>query len=136
MWKILAIAVLMTLAATLSGPRDSHAFDGRSGPFAQRPGENGHVTPLVPRMRSPRPPRTQDRARDAVRRGEIRPLEDVLARVQKRYPGRVLDVDLDRSRPKWVYRLRVLTREGNVLRIAVDARTARIIGVRGRRSRR
>ena len=76
--------------------------------------------------------RGQNRARDAVRRGEILSLEQVAARVQSRYPGRLLDVRLDESRGSPVYHLKMLTRDGRVLRIAADARTAQILGVGGR----
>lgn len=76
--------------------------------------------------------RGQDRARDAMRSGEIRPLDEILATVTSRYPGRVLDVDLQRGR-QWVYRVKLLGHDGRVRYVFVDARTNRILSVQGGR---
>jgi uncharacterized membrane protein YkoI len=75
----------------------------------------------------------QRRARDAVKRGEIRSLEEVTSVVQRRYPGRLLDVQLQDNRGRPVYQLKMLTRDGRVLNVAVDARSAQILGVAGGR---
>lgn len=72
-----------------------------------------------------------NRARDAVRQQQIRPLGEVLAAVQGRYPGRVMDVQLESG--QWVYLVKLLTQDGRVQVIAVDARTARILSVQGGR---
>lgn len=72
-----------------------------------------------------------NRARDAVRQQQIRPLGEVLAAVQSRYPGRVMDVQLDSGR--WVYSVKLLSPDGRVQVISVDARTARILNVQGGR---
>ena len=82
---------------------------------------------------SAREGKTQRRARDAVKRGEIRSLEEVTSVVQRRYPGRLLDVQLHDNRGRPVYQLKMLTRDGRVLNVAVDARTAQILGVAGGR---
>lgn len=108
----------------------------RSYDFAPPRGNRGRgprASPFVPFP--PRDPayRSRDPARDALRRGEIRSLAEVANVVQRRFPGRLLDVRLEQGRRVWVYHLKVLTRSGRVLRIAVDARTARILGVSGGR---
>lgn len=72
-----------------------------------------------------------DRARAAFQRGEIRPLDDILARLRPDFPGRLLRVDLDLENAgsqRWVYQILVLGREGKVTRLRVDARTADVIG--------
>ena len=53
-------------------------------------------------------------ARDAVRRGDVRPLRDVVALVRRRSNAEVLDVDLYRRPQGWVYAMRVLTAQGRV----------------------
>lgn len=73
----------------------------------------------------------RNRARDAVREGRIMSPDQVMAVVQRRYRGRVLNVHFDDRR--MVYYLRVLTRQGRVLRIAVNARNARVLSVTGGR---
>lgn len=77
----------------------------------------------------------QERARAAVEAGEIRSLQDILQQVRRRFDGRVLDAELDESgRNRWVYQIKILTTEGDVLALAVDARTAEILQVKGRRN--
>ncbi len=79
------------------------------------------------------PPPGQDRARRALREGRVLPLGDILDSVRRRIPGKVLDVDLVQEGRGFVYHLRVLVRDGRVLGVAVDGRSARILGVRGRK---
>lgn len=129
---VLALAVLWALAGT------AQAFDPGWRYEAQNRARDGEdngslVNPLLPNVPRTRRDRSPSRARDAVQRGEIRSLEDVAAQVQSRYPGRLLDARLDQDGARWIYRLKMLTREGRVLTIAVDARTAQILGVGGRR---
>jgi uncharacterized membrane protein YkoI len=75
-----------------------------------------------------------DRAREAVRSGDIRPLGDILRSVRGAVAGEVLDVRLvDRGPPSnWRYEVRVQTPEGHVVAVLVDAQTAAVTGTRGR----
>ncbi len=72
-------------------------------------------------------------ARDAVAAGKIRPLGEVLATVSRAFPGRALDVRLGGGSGAWVYRVKVLATDGTVVSVTVDARSGRIVGVRGPR---
>ncbi len=62
-------------------------------------------------------------ARDAVRRGDVRPLRDVLALVRRRSDAEILDVDLYQRPQGWVYALRLLTVRGRVRDVFLSART-------------
>lgn len=76
-----------------------------------------------------------DRARAAVRAGQIQPLNAILNQIRGRVPGRVLGVNLyggQRGQP-WVYDIRMLTPRGDVVQLRVDARSASILGMRGHR---
>ncbi len=75
-----------------------------------------------------------NRARALVRSGQIQPLNVILGQVRGQVPARVLGVDLqgDGQRRPWMYDVRVLTPQGNVVQIQVNARTANIVGFRGR----
>ncbi len=76
-----------------------------------------------------------DRARDAVRAGQIQPLNSILARVQSQFHGRVIGVRLvkpGRNPRQWRYRVKLLTPRGRVLLVIVNARTGNVLGVRGR----
>jgi uncharacterized membrane protein YkoI len=77
------------------------------------------ATPVAARDRD-----DQDRARAALAAGEIRPLADILAEVERRYLGRVIEVELDREDGRWVYDLKLLPPSGRVFELEVDAMTA------------
>ena len=66
-------------------------------------------------------------ARRLLQRGEILPLNHILQAVQRRVPGDVIEVELDRSSKRgWEYEVKVLTATGRVLEVDVTAHTAEI----------
>jgi uncharacterized membrane protein YkoI len=71
-----------------------------------------------------------DDARDGVERGNLRPLREVLAAVQSRYPGRNLGQRLIMGRPP-AYEVDWLTQDGRKLVVIVNAENASILSVRG-----
>ncbi len=78
----------------------------------------------------------QDRAKAAVRSGQVRPFPQILSAVQSRYRGRLSDARLEERRrggsSAWIYHVKWLTPQSNLLAITVDGRTGRILGVSGR----
>ncbi|HPT49080.1 MAG TPA: PepSY domain-containing protein [Accumulibacter sp.] len=73
-----------------------------------------------------------DRARQALRAGEVLPLPKILQRVDAEFPGEVIEVELERHRGRWVYEIKTLRGDGTLLKLLVDAGDGRILGVRGR----
>lgn len=67
-----------------------------------------------------------DAVRDAVERGEIRPLADILAIVRAKLPGKIAGVEIERTGGRWIYEFRVVDAKGHLFDISVDARTAHI----------
>jgi uncharacterized membrane protein YkoI len=51
--------------------------------------------------------------------------------VRKQYKGEVLDAQLLDLGGAWIYRVRVLTKDGQVLDIGVDGQSGQIIDVQG-----
>lgn len=78
-------------------------------------------------------PSEQDRTLDDYRQGRIKPFSEIRRKVGQRIKGRVIDAQLDRASSPWVYHVRVLTDDGNVVAVRLDARTGRIMDVRGRK---
>jgi uncharacterized membrane protein YkoI len=70
--------------------------------------------------------RDQDEAREAVERGAIRPLEEILAKLRERFPGEVVKVKLEREHGLWVYEFRLLDPRGRLREITVDAATGAV----------
>lgn len=70
----------------------------------------------------------QDRAREGVRHGGQVSLSRVIAIINQRMPGRVLDAGLESRGGRQVYRVRWLTQDGRRLDFLVDAATGVIVG--------
>jgi uncharacterized membrane protein YkoI len=76
----------------------------------------------------------QENARDAYQRGEIMSLEDIRRTVQRDFNGQIIGTQLRSSNnADYIYKFRVLSPEGNMMTIDVDAKTSRVIDVKGRR---
>ena len=73
-------------------------------------------------------PPDHDRARAALERGEVRPLEEILAAAAAEVPGEVVELELEREHGRWVYELKVIAPDGRVLEVLVDAASARVLG--------
>lgn len=77
-----------------------------------------------------------DRARAAVQTAQVLPLAVVLERLQRTHPGQVLELELEREDGRWIYEVKLLQAQGQLLELAVDARTAQVIEVERKKSRR
>ena len=84
---------------------------------------------------APPPARARDddheRARAAMQAGEIRPLAELLAAIEARYVGRVIETELDREDGRWVYSFKLLPPTGRVFELEVDAATGRVLDTDG-----
>ena len=69
-------------------------------------------------------------ARALLRKGLIVPLARVLAVVNRRVPGDVIDVELEHEDTGWQYKVKVLTPAGKVRKLTLDARTAVVLRVK------
>lgn len=70
-----------------------------------------------------------DRARALAERGAIRPLAEVLARLAREVPGDVVGIDLDEDDGRYEYEFTVVTPDGRVFEVEMDAATLRILDV-------
>lgn len=68
-----------------------------------------------------------DRARRALEAGEIMPLHSLLERVAREQPGQVLELELERDDGRWIYELKLLRRDGVLLKLDVDARSGAVL---------
>ncbi|MGH1573081.1 PepSY domain-containing protein [Methylobacterium sp. P31] len=68
-----------------------------------------------------------DRARRALEKGEIRPLDDVLRAAREAAPGDVVSVDLKHDEGHWLYKLRILGADGKRRTVKVDAGSLKIL---------
>jgi uncharacterized membrane protein YkoI len=67
--------------------------------------------------------RQQDSVRQAVRQGRFVPLEQVVADALRRYPGKLIEVELDDGK----YEIEILGPDGVVMELDYDAATGRLL---------
>jgi uncharacterized membrane protein YkoI len=75
--------------------------------------------------------RDHERARAALEAGQIRPLSELLAVVERRYRGRVIEADLERDDGQWLYEFKILPQNGRVFTVEIDAATGDFLRSRG-----
>jgi hypothetical protein len=68
-----------------------------------------------------------ERARAAVQAGEVLPLATLLERLQRTHPGQVLELELEREDGRWIYDLKLLQTDGQLLKLEVDAATGQVL---------
>lgn len=69
----------------------------------------------------------QNRARAALERGDIRPLDQVLATTRATIPGDVVALDLKEKKGRWYYKLKILTPAGKRWAVRVDAQSLQVL---------
>lgn len=78
----------------------------------------------------------QDRARAAMLRGDVAPLSQALDVVDENFKGKVIEVELEEEEIKGrgeilIYEIKMLTPNGRVLELELDAKTLEILTVEG-----
>ena len=69
-------------------------------------------------------------ARELLKRGEILPLAQILDVAQRRVPGDVIEVELEREDTGWEYDVKVLTPTGQVRKITLNARNGAVVKIK------
>lgn len=77
--------------------------------------------------------RDHDRARAARQAGGVLPLPVLLDKLRQSHPGEVLDVELEETRGRWVYEVKLLQADGRRLKLHLDARSGELLAQRERR---
>jgi uncharacterized membrane protein YkoI len=73
--------------------------------------------------------REHDAIRAALQRGEVLPLARILAIAQQKVPGDVIEVELESEHSALVYEIKVLTGNGRVREVKIDARSGTVLSV-------
>jgi uncharacterized membrane protein YkoI len=67
--------------------------------------------------------------RAAVQRGELLPLPRIIAAAQAHAPGDVVKTELEAKRGRLIYEVKILTPEGAVREVKLDARTGALLRI-------
>lgn len=86
---------------------------------------------LAPVVRADEHESDSDRARAAMEAGEIRPLSELLARIEARYAGRVIETELEHEHGRWIYKFKLLPEAGRLFSVELDAASGAVMSTRG-----
>ncbi len=64
------------------------------------------------------------------------PLPALLEHLQRTRPGRVLELELDQEDGRWIYDVKLLQADGQLVKLELDARTAQVLESHHRRGSR
>ena len=68
----------------------------------------------------------QDAVRQAVERGEIRSLADIINMIRGTLPGEIVGVEVEQKRGRWLYEFRVADNRGRLFEVYVDAQSGTV----------
>lgn len=68
-----------------------------------------------------------NRVRALVERGEILALEEILRRNEATLGGRVIEIELERKKDRYLYEIKVLAPNGRKREVKIDARTGAVV---------
>ena len=69
-------------------------------------------------------------AKRLLNSGEIMALDDILKIIKQTYPGKLLEVELEKEHKKIVYEVEILGTDGIVREIYIDAKTGKLISIK------
>ena len=83
--------------------------------------------------------RDHETARQALAAGEIMPLAALLEKIRHDHPGDVIETELERKRwngqERWVYELKILSPQGAVSELYLDARQGDVLQIKAAHDR-
>ncbi len=69
----------------------------------------------------------QQRAREALERGEVLALGEILAIVEARFGGHVIEIECEEDDGRYRYELELITRDGRLIEVEMDAATGAVL---------
>lgn len=73
---------------------------------------------------------TLGRVRDGVRNDTLMPLWMIKTRVIAQFGRKIIGIDIEQKKQRWIYEFKVVDRKGRLLEISVNARDGSIIEVK------
>jgi uncharacterized membrane protein YkoI len=73
-----------------------------------------------------------EQARQALQAGKVLPLRSVLDIVERDFPGQVVKVEFEEDDGEFIYEIRLLQSGGRLVKLKIDARDGKVLGVKGR----
>lgn len=124
MKRLAALFAIALVGASLPGIADAQAGRGRAR-------TEWAVPEVRPDSLGADWRQQQDEARRGVRQGRMMPLEQVVGRLSRRTPGRLLDTGIETWGGQTVYRVRWQANDGRRIDYIVDAGNGSVISAQG-----
>lgn len=70
-----------------------------------------------------------DRARNALERGEVLPLREILPMIERETGGRVVEVDFELDGEAYIYEFEFIDPQGRLMQAVVDATTGGVVSI-------
>ncbi|MDW6024784.1 PepSY domain-containing protein [Mesorhizobium sp. BAC0120] len=74
--------------------------------------------------------RSAERARRGAESGEFLPLAEIVAGVRERYPGEIVETELESEGSRPYYEFHILLEGGHLIEVKVDARNGRYMALK------
>ena len=71
----------------------------------------------------------QDEAREAVKQGLVRPLEEVLTEVRKTIKGDIVEIEFEKDDGRFIYEIEYVAPDGHLMEIKIDAKTLAVVSL-------
>ena len=71
----------------------------------------------------------QNEAREAVRQGLVRPLEQVLTEVRKIIKGDIVEIEFEKDDGRFIYEIEYVDPDGHLMEIKIDAKTLAVVSI-------
>ncbi len=71
-----------------------------------------------------------ERARQALERGQVLPLRQVLDKIEREQQGQVLKIEFEREDGRYLYKIRLLQADGRLVKLKVDAVDGRVLSIK------
>ncbi|HUH59228.1 MAG TPA: PepSY domain-containing protein [Candidimonas sp.] len=72
-----------------------------------------------------------EQARRALEAGQVLPLRAVMDQVERDIPGQIVKIEFDEDDGIWIYKIKVLRRDGKLIKLKIDARNGAILKTKG-----
>ncbi|MEJ2765013.1 PepSY domain-containing protein [Photobacterium sp. MCCC 1A19761] len=74
----------------------------------------------------------QDEVIEAVQQGRVQPYTALQLVVSQQLNGRIIKVELEQDDDQWVYELKLIDPENNIIKVKYDASSLTMIEIKGR----
>lgn len=69
----------------------------------------------------------RDEARQAVKAGLIRPLEEILTETRKTIDGDIVEIEFENDNGRFIYEIEYVRRDGQLMEMKIDAKSLAVI---------